>query len=265
MPFVIAAVLGVGACREARDMVNDIAVIRPDTRTGFSNGGWNLDRYADLEPLTAGASITVADLKGPGIIRSIHCTRHVPAELFARGIVLEIWFDNADRPAVFCPLADFFGDGCNGGSINFSSHLVECAPWSYNTYFPMPFQKRARVILRNDTDKDTANYSFVEWEPLVEWKPSYGYFHATYRRRFFQLTPKTSEIILDLEGAGQVVGRQFSIVRTSRSSRILVTSWRATTKSTLMAGSASWTTWVASAHLASAGDSLRPSEVSARA
>lgn len=29
-------------------------------------------------------------------------------------MVSEIWFDDAGEPAVHCPLADFFGNGCNG-------------------------------------------------------------------------------------------------------------------------------------------------------
>ena len=92
----------------------EIAVIRPDVQTGFANAGWKYDRYQDLPALDAHKTMPVADLKGPGIIRHIHFTRHSPKELAARGVVLEIWFDDAKEPAVQCPLADFFGDGCNG-------------------------------------------------------------------------------------------------------------------------------------------------------
>ncbi len=101
-------------------------------RGRLENGGWPHDRYPDLPTLDAGATIPVADIRGPGIIRHIHTTRHRPHELFARGIVLEIWFDDAPEPAVLCPLADFFGDGCNGRAMDFTSNLIECAPWSYN-------------------------------------------------------------------------------------------------------------------------------------
>ncbi len=141
----------------------NLAVIKDDAATGFSNGGWRYDRYESLEPLDSGARITVADLAGPGLITHIHTTRHRPAEKCARGIVLEIYFDGEERPAVLSPLADFFGDGCNGGSQYFSASLIECAPWSYNCYFPMPFKTGAKVILRNDTNQDTRNYSYVEW------------------------------------------------------------------------------------------------------
>lgn len=189
-----------------------IAEIRRGVRTGFSNAGWAYDRYADLPKLDAGKRMVVADIEGPGIIRHIHTTRHQPKDLFARGIVLEIWFDGAETPAVLCPLADFFGDGCNGEAQNFSSLFIECAPWSYNAYFPMPFRERARVILRNDTDRDAMNYSYVEWEPLPRWSPALGTFHATYRRKCFQLTPETRETFFEVRGAGHLLGRQWSVL-----------------------------------------------------
>ena len=190
----------------------DLAVIKKDVHSHVANGGWKYDRYPEMQSLDANSRITVADLKGPGVIRQIHITRHNPAELTARGVVLEIRFDNADEPAVLCPLADFFGDGCNGHSVDFSSQLVECVPWNYNCYFAMPFKSRAQVILRNDTEKNIMNYTFVEWESLPKWNDALGYFHATYARKCFQLTPKSDETFFEVAGTGHVIGRQFSIV-----------------------------------------------------
>ena len=202
----LAACSGVGG-----DGPDHLAKIRPNLQTGFSNAGWNLDRYPGLEPLAAGARVTVADLTGPGIIRHIHTTRHHPAEIFARGIVLEIWFDDAASPAVVSPLADFFGDGCNGRSMDFSADLIECAPWSYNCYFVMPFKKRARVFLRNDTDRDATNYCYVEWEKIPRWDEKFGYFHATFRRTSFRLLENTDELFFETTGSGHLIGRQFSV------------------------------------------------------
>jgi len=190
----------------------EIARIHPEVQTRFSNGGWHLDRYKEMEPLDAHKKILIGDLKGPGIIQHIHTTRHRPEEVFARGIVLEIWFDDASEPAVMSPLADFFGDGCNGESMYFTSLFIECAPWSYNCYIPMPFKSRARVYLRNDTDESATNYSYVEWETLPEWDTELGYFHATYARKSFQLTKDSKETFFETEGTGHFLGRQFSIV-----------------------------------------------------
>ncbi len=194
----------------------EVSTLRPERQTGLANGGWWIDRYKDASRLDAGKSMVVADLKGPGVINQIHMTRMNPEELASRGIVLEIWFDDAKEPAVMCPVADFFGDGCNGNSTNFSSSLIDCAPWSYNCFFRMPFAKSAKVILRNDTTRDINNYTFVEWETLPKWDPSQGYFHATYRRDVFQLTKTTDHTFFEIKGSGHVIGRQLSMVSDER-------------------------------------------------
>jgi len=95
--------------------------------------------------------------------------------------------------------------------MDFSSAFIECAPQSYNSYFVMPFKSRAVVALRNDTDMDLANYSYVEYEPLDTWDDGFGYFHATYGRRLFQLSRDTDETMFEVQGRGHLFGRQFSI------------------------------------------------------
>ena len=192
------------------DMMN-LALIKKEVKTGFSNGGWEADRYKDMETLDAHKSIVIADVKGPGVIRHIHTTRHYQRNVSTRGVVLLIYFDGSDEPAVHCPLGDFFGDGGNGKSMDFSTPLIECAPGSYNTYIPMPFKTSAKVVLRNDTDIDLDNYSYVEWEPLAQWYPQLGYFHATYQRQAFQLDQDTRVTFFHTTGSGHLLGRQFTV------------------------------------------------------
>jgi len=195
----------------ADEEVTSLPIIKKNIETGFSNGGWEADRYRDMATLDAHKSIVIADLKGPGVIKHIHTTRHYQRPISTRGVVLLIYFDDAAEPAVQCPLGDFFGDGSNGKSMDFSTPLIECAPGSYNTYIPMPFKTGAKVVLRNDTDIDLDNYSYVEWEPLEKWNPELGYFHATYERRAFQLTDETHVTFFHIKGAGHLLGRQFTV------------------------------------------------------
>jgi hypothetical protein len=211
--FLFTSLMLIYSCTgKHQESVYQLPVIKSNHKSGFSNGGWKYDRYADLESLDAGKSLIIANLRGPGIITHIHTTRHRPEELMSRGIVLIIYFDDSEEPSVYCPLADFFGDGCNGiGSMDFSSNLIECAPWSFNSYFQMPFKKSAKVILRNDTEKDVMNYSYVEWEKIPAWGKEYGYFHATYRRMSFQLDKSTNVSFFTVKGMGHLIGRQFSI------------------------------------------------------
>jgi len=130
--------------------------------------------------------------------------------MMSRGVVLEIYFDKEQKPAVMCPLADFFGNGCIGRSEHYSSLYLEFAPQTYNCYFPMPFKEHARVVLKNETDNSFSSYSFVEWEMLDKWLPDMGYFHATFKRQIFQLTKKSNVTFFEVKGKGHIVGRQMS-------------------------------------------------------
>jgi hypothetical protein len=192
----------------------DLTAIRSGVHQGTEAKIWPGDkRYRDVPPLKPGATQTVADVAGPAVITLLHFAK--PAgfnEKMARGVVLQVYFDDAREPAVMCPVADFFGDGCGGRCQDFSTRLIEVVPAAWNAYFPMPFRSRARIVLRNDTpDQTFFSYYVVEWQRLPEWKPDLGYFHATWRRKGFWLTDDTREEFFRVAGKGHVLGRQFSI------------------------------------------------------
>ena len=200
----------------------DLATIRTDRRFGSSNGGWALDAYPDTATLDAGATITIAEIEGPAVITCIHCTNNGtnPGGLFSpelqqvlssRGVILEIFFDGIAAAAVRVPLGDFFCDGCRGNAQFFTTPFVEKSPRAYNGFIPMPFAHSARVTLRNETAVNLANYSYVEWEQLPQWDSSLGYFHATWDRFAFQLDRSVDRPFFDVNGAGHLLGRHWSI------------------------------------------------------
>lgn len=188
----------------------EVFVIQPGVQTRGISAFWYVDQqYRDTPTLTPGAAVTVADLKGPGIVTAIHMTQ---ADINMRGMVLEIRYDGAKEPAVMCPISDFFADGCNKRSVNFHNRFTEKVPKAYNSYFAMPFKKSVQVIVRNDTDKFINVYLWLEWQTLPAWNPDFGYFHATYRRQAFEVTEKTRREFLHIQGRGQILGRQMSLV-----------------------------------------------------
>jgi hypothetical protein len=188
----------------------DVARLHRAARSQFARAGWRQEGDAAPAALEAHTVVTVAELAGPGVIRHLHVSRHQPVETMARGIVLQIYFDDALQPAVSCPVADFFADG-GGRAGNFSACFVECKPGAYNSYFPMPFRDRAKIVLRNDTDQAAADASYVQWEALPAWNTDLGYFHATYRREAFQLTRKSRQTVFEVQAGGHLVGRHYMI------------------------------------------------------
>jgi len=201
-------------------MIKEIAQLR-SRDFGSSNGGWAYDAYPELETLDAGKCITIADIKGPAIITNIHSTQHFIHDdklsederkaLTTRGIILEIYYNDVNVPAVRVPLGDFFADGCGGKVKHFSTPFVEKAPESYNCFIPMPFEKSARVMLRNETAYNLGNYSFVEFERLPSWEGDLGYFHATWKRFAFQLHGETDQHFFHVDGRGHLLGRSWSV------------------------------------------------------
>ena len=192
----------------------DLAVMRSGVQSGAVNAFWAVDRqYRNTPTLTPRSAVTIADLKGPGVVTAFHIA-NIPqlheAKLL-RGVAIEIYYDGAKEPAVLCPLPDFFGDGLNGRSVEFASRFVEKAPFAYNAYFPMPFKESIKIVVRNDTDRNAVTYAFVEWQTLPRWDPAMGYFHAAWRRKGFLLTNDSREEFLRVKGRGHFVGRQFSV------------------------------------------------------
>lgn len=199
----------------------NMAELKNQQHFGSCNGGWAYDAYPELESLDSGRCITIADIKGPAVITNIHSTQHFVRDqglsedenkaISARGVILEIYYNDATTPAVRVPLGDFFGDGCCGKAQHFSTPFVEKAPESYNCFIPMPFERSARVMLRNETKYNLANYSFVEFQRLPSWEDNLGYFHATWKRSAFQLHGKTDQHFLHIDGCGHLMGRAWSI------------------------------------------------------
>ena len=193
----------------------------------MQHAGWPIDAYPELPMLDAGTTMTVAEISGPAVITTIHVSRSLdPPRSFerdevlsddehraigARGVVIEITFDGADRPSVRVPLADFFADGAAAAGGLFSTLFVEKAPGSYNSRIPMPFARSARVSLHNDTDFDLFSYAAVEYQPIDRWESDLGYFQATWSRRSFQLDADTTHDVVALLGPGKLVGQAWTV------------------------------------------------------
>ena len=93
-----------------------------------------------------GKEIVLADLKGPGKITYFYITP-------VCDLVLKVFWDDEAEPSVQTPLADFFG-ALRGRTVDYQSLPMEIQHRCYMCYLPMPFSKRARFVLINDSDKD---------------------------------------------------------------------------------------------------------------
>jgi len=160
--------------------------------------GWKISPSVKIAP---GQTFTVAEIAGPGLIEQIWLTPTGPW----RALILRIYWDDQDQPAVACPVGDFFA--CGWGKFAQVSSLAVCVnPGSgFNCYWPMPFRRRCRITIENQGAEVSTLYYQVNYS-LGPVAPRAAYFHAQFRRSN-PLPYGTVHTILDgVRGAGRYVG-----------------------------------------------------------
>ena len=173
------------------------------------------DSNRDNFRIKPGETHVLADREGPGVITHIWMTFLGPEpHAWARDgaashkeMVLRMFWDGREEPAVEAPVGDFFASGF-GMSMEVDSLPVQVENGaSYNCYWRMPFEKAARIEIENDSEKEIAllyyNIDWIEKERLG--RNDVPYFHARYRQEY----PAKSGhdyVIFEGEGRGHYVG-----------------------------------------------------------
>jgi hypothetical protein len=158
-----------------------------------------------IEP---GKSSKVFEASSGGRIIGIEIS---PADAF-EGLVkntdIKITWDNELNPAVYCPVADFFGYAY--GSTSMKSLLLGSSDNKVYCYFPMPFDKSATIELigRNDYSgsKLPVKVKVAIWNSPVKRNPeSEGKFYA-YWNKDSRVQPGVPHLFADIKGKGHYVG-----------------------------------------------------------
>jgi len=143
----------------------------------------------DFRALKSGETLNLATLAGAGCIRHIYFTI-VPTDHYLRDLVLRMYWDGETAPSVEVPFGDFFGEGQERVRF-FRSLMVTVNPGAggvagtvgFNAYFPMPFEKGARLTLTNEgEDFVGAVWYHVDYEKLRHVDKDAGRFHAQWHR-----------------------------------------------------------------------------------
>ncbi len=160
--------------------------------------GWKVNPFIVIQPNT---TFTLADIKGQGAIQHIWMT---PTGNW-RFSILRMYWDGESTASVETPVGDFFAMGW-GKYAPLTSLPVCVNPGSaFNSYWPMPFRKGAKLTLENLDDKPMTIYYQVDYT-LTEVPADAAYFHAQFRR-VNPLPYKSVYTIVDgIKGKGQFVG-----------------------------------------------------------
>jgi hypothetical protein len=178
---------------------------------------------ADARPVPAGSTITVLDENGPGEISHIWFTIADREQFHLKKIVLRMYWDDEKTPSVEAPIGDFFGLGNGEYFLYQSTPLSVGADKALNCFFPMPFQKHARITV---TDEGQERIDSLYWN--IDWReyrsplaPDTLYFHAQYRDAKpnvavpdakVNLDGKNNYVWMEATGRGHFVGVTMSVI-----------------------------------------------------
>ncbi|MDH7482666.1 MAG: DUF2961 domain-containing protein [Armatimonadota bacterium] len=149
------------------------------------------------------SNTVLANIEGPGVIRHIWITVDTKAY---RDCILRMFWDDEEMPSVEVPLGDFFANG-HALRVNISSIPIAVNPnGGFNSYWPMPFRKKARIEIENQRWEEIAGFFYQITYELDDIPEDVGYFHAQWRR---SITPKEKPehtILENVIGKGHYVG-----------------------------------------------------------
>ena len=162
--------------------------------------GWKVSPYIAVP---AGGIATIADLEGPGVIRHIWLTLF-PSHW--RTTILRFHWDGAEAPSVEVPLGDFFCQGF-GEHCDVQSIPIAVNPrGGLNSYWPMPFRRRATVTVENRGDEELPALFYEVTYSLEAVPAEAGYLHSQWRRSA-PVAFKEPHVVLDrATGPGHYVG-----------------------------------------------------------
>lgn len=139
---------------------------------------------ADARRIAPGATLTVLDTDGPGMVSHVWFTIADNEPYNLKRIVLRMYWDDEQTPSVETPIGDFFGLGL-GTYVDWQSEMLSVgSEKALNCFFPMPFAHHARITVTNQGKQPVASLYFnIDYRryshPLA---PDTVYFHAQYRQ-----------------------------------------------------------------------------------
>ena len=192
-------------------------------RGGMASSGLGPSRKGSpcIPQIAPGETVTLAEMKGPGMIQHIWITvtdRTSDRNRYVlRDLVLRMYWDGEEAPSVESPLGDFF---CCGFGISYpvnSMPIVVNPTRGFNCYFPMPFGKKAKITVENQGDEAIPAFFYqIDYCLLDDLPENLGYFHAKWRRQRITEKQKDYCILDGVRGCGQYVGTYMALTTLER-------------------------------------------------
>ena len=170
--------------------------------------------------ITAGESVEIARIEGPGVIRHLWFTmptRTAKNPFVLRNLRLRITWDSSPRAAIDVPIGDFFGCGF-GETVVFSSAVMVSAPTGgLNCYLEMPFKKEARVEIVSEHEENVDGFFYqVDYSLNDKLPDNICYLHSQWRRTNGSNSLGEDHVLANITGTGCYVGTQVFLTQLER-------------------------------------------------
>jgi hypothetical protein len=166
-----------------------------------------------------GQTHVLLDEQGPGVITHIWLTflGPEPQNWAPQGsanhqeMLLRMYWDGNPRPAVEAPVGDFFANCFGKRSEVISLPVIVEDGDAYNSFWPMPFQKSARIEIENQSDKPLSLlYYNIDWIKKDKLPKDTPYFYAQYRQEY-PVEHGKDYLLLETSGKGHYVGTVLAV------------------------------------------------------
>lgn len=155
---------------------------------------------------------TLCDFEGSGVVRRMWITVGDRSPEVLQGLMLRMYWDNSEIPQVDVPMGDFF---CMGLGIMkpFENCFFSTAEGrSFSCFIPMPFRKRCKITLTNNSGKYINNLFYDINLSLEDVDSDDMYFYAKFIKTELNEIEKNVEILPRLSGTGRFLGTNICVI-----------------------------------------------------
>ena len=161
---------------------------------------------APLVAMPAKSELVIADIKGSGTIRRIWSTLSNFEPETLRSLTIEMYWDDAKKPAVQAPFGDFFGHTFGGMATFENIFFSSPKGTSFNCFIPMSFRKSAKIVVKNQSKLDLGIFYEVDVTMDEEHGDNMLYFHSQWRRENYTKLREDFTILPKINGCGRFLG-----------------------------------------------------------
>ena len=176
----------------------------------LTNRGAKGNAFFIVQP---GETQELMNMQGAGIVQRMWMSGTIaksPEQ--RRGVILNMYWDNHEEPAVSAPIGDFFGNAL-GIMTSFDNEFFSNPEGrSFNFTIPMPFRTGARIEIVNESPYQVLFWYDINVQQVRHIPQDAMYFHAHWRRDMKTKLGEDFVLLPEVNGTGRYLGTSVGVI-----------------------------------------------------